>query len=204
MSLADALTAMFGSACEAVVHDFTDLDHSIIHITGSVTGRRIGGSPTNTMLAVLKQSQVPDALINYTACAPDGHALRSTSVFIKDGNGTPLGCFCLNIDVTRLILAADPGGAATAPNQSRTETFADTPEAVTRTALNRLLAANAWDDARNLSRTQKIELIQELDQAGVFFLRGAADIVARLLGVARSTIYVYLRASTSNNNKEEQ
>jgi len=202
VSLADALTAMFGSGCEAVVHDFTDLDHSIIHITGHVTGRKVGGSPTNLMLEALKQSPVPDALIRFAARSPDGHALRSASVFIKDSGGRPVGCFCLNIDANQPILAAEPGVAAEAPHQSPAETFADTPEAVTRTALNRLLAATARDDARNLSRAQKIELIRKLDQAGVFFLRGAVDIVARLLGVTRSTVYVYLRSAANNTNRE--
>ena len=201
VSLADALTTVFGSACEVVIHDFADLDRSIVHITGNVTGRRLGGTLTDLGLAILRQGQVPDSLINYTTYAPDGHPLTSTTVFVKDSNGTPLGCICLNIDTNRLAV---PGRSAHPSNQNPMETFADTPEAVTRNTLNKLLAADGLTDAPSLSRTQKIELIQKLDQAGVFFLRGAADIVAKLLDVTRSTVYVYLRASTSNNNKEEQ
>lgn len=198
--LADALTAMFGSACEVVIHDFTDLDSSIVHITGNVTGRRLGGTLTDLGLAILRQGQVPDALINYTTYAPDGHALTSTTVFIKDSNGSPLGSVCLNIDTNGLPL---PGRFASPDNPNPTETFADTPEAITRNALNKLLAADGVADVRTLSRTQKVALIQKLDHAGVFFLRGAADIVAGLLGVTRSTVYLYLRASTANENKEE-
>jgi predicted transcriptional regulator YheO len=200
VSLADALTAMFGSACEVVIHDFADPDRSIVHITGNVTGRTLGGTLTDLGLAILRQGQVPDSLINYTTYAPDSHPLTSTTVFIKDSNGTPLGCICLNIDTNRLAV---PGRPAPASNQHPMETFLDTPEAVTRNTLNRLLAADGVTNARTLSRTQKIKLVQKLDLAGVFLLRGAADIVARLLGVTRSTIYVYLRASTANTNKEE-
>jgi len=199
-SLADALTAMFGSACEVVIHDFEDLNSSIVHITGNVTGRRPGGTLTDLGLAILRQGQVPDALINYTTYAPDGHPLMSTSVFIKDSNGSALGCICVNIDTSRLAL---PNRSAPRRNHNPMETFADTPEAITRNTLNKLLAADGVADVRTLSRTQKIALIQKLDHAGIFFLRGAADIVAKLLGVTRSTVYLYLRASTSNTNQEE-
>jgi predicted transcriptional regulator YheO len=191
---------MLGSGCEVVVHDFTDLDSSIVHITGNVTGRRLGGTLTDLGLAILKQGQVPDSLINYTTYAPDGHALTSTSVFIKESNGSPLGCICLNIDTNQLALSSRPPSAQ---NQNPMETFADTPEAITRNTFRKLLAADGVADVRALSRTQKIALIQKLDDAGVFFLRGAADIVAKLLGVTRSTVYLYLRASTSNTNEEE-
>ena len=155
---------------------------------------------TDLGLAILRQGQVPDALINYTTYAPDGHPLTSTSVFIKDAKGVPLGCLCVNIDTDRLPL---PSRCAPAATPIPTETFADTPEAITRNTLNRLLEAEGVSDVHMLSRAQKIALIQRLDREGVFFLRGAADIVAKLLGVTRSTVYLYLRASVSNSNKEE-
>jgi predicted transcriptional regulator YheO len=203
VSLADALTAMFGSACEVVVHDYADLDRSIVHITGNVTGRKVGGTLTDLGLAILRQGQVPDSLINYTTYAPNGHPLTSTTVFIKDNNGVALGGVCINIDTSELTLPGTVGRPPPPSSHNLVETFADTPEAVTRNAFGRLLAAKGLTDAHALSRAQRIDLIQKLDQAGVFFLRGAADTVARLLGVTRSTVYVYLRASANNTNKEE-
>jgi len=196
---------MLGSACEVVIHDFADLDSSIVHITGNVTGRKVGGTLTDLGLAILRQGQVPDSLINYTTHAPDdGHPLLSTSVFVKDRQGAPIGCICINIDTNQMIVPGRAGRQTPSSNPSPMETFADTPEEVTRSALNRLLAAEGLTDTRSLSRAQRIDLIQKLDQAGVFFLRGAVDIVARLLGVTRSTVYVYIRASENNTNKEER
>ncbi|NJL27059.1 MAG: hypothetical protein HC897_03830 [Thermoanaerobaculia bacterium] len=40
--LAEGIVAVIGPFCEVVVHDFGDLEHSVVVIAGDVTGRRPG------------------------------------------------------------------------------------------------------------------------------------------------------------------
>lgn len=64
-------------------------------------------------------------------------------------------------------------------------------------ALDRLLARFEAEHGRplaSLSREQKQELVQRLDDEGAFLLRRAADEVADAIGVSRFTIYNYLNA----------
>ena len=64
-------------------------------------------------------------------------------------------------------------------------------------ALDRLLARFEAEYERplaTLSREEKQELVQRLDDEGAFLLRRAADEVADAIGVSRFTIYNYLNA----------
>lgn len=66
-------------------------------------------------------------------------------------------------------------------------------------ALERLLTRFEAEYARpltSLTREEKQELVQRLDDEGAFLLRRAADEVADAIGVSRFTIYNYLNART--------
>jgi predicted transcriptional regulator YheO len=198
--LADAITSILGDACEVVIHDFSNPDESIIHITGNVTGRKVGGPLTDLGLAILRQGQVPDTLIDYTTYTPDGRKLRSSTVFLKDEAGVPFGAICVNIDTTRPLApsALAYGGMELDP----LETFADSSTAVITRVFNTLVSRTGRP-VRNMSRPEKIGLVYGLDRTGIFCLRKAADIVAELLGVTRATVYVYLKAATENTEADQ-
>lgn len=56
------IVKMFGDRCEVAVHDFTNLQHSLIHLAGNVTGRKIDPPITDLVLNELtkKQEDVQD------------------------------------------------------------------------------------------------------------------------------------------------
>jgi predicted transcriptional regulator YheO len=196
--IADAVSATFGDICEVVIHDFSSLDNSIIHIAGSVTGRHVGGPLTDLGLAILRQDQVPDCLINYTTYTQDGRRLRSSTIFAKDESGVPFGALCINVDITH-FLAIEPIIMRLTHNDRNGEVlskvhedFPDTPEA----AINRIFDKAVFEMGKPvsaMSRHEKIELVHRLDQAGMFSLRRAVDTAAALLGTSRGTVYGYLK-----------
>lgn len=190
IALADSITQLLGEGCEVVIHDFSHLDASIIYITGNVTGRKVGGPLTDLGLAVLRQGQVPDALIGYTTYTPDGRKLRSSSIFLKDQDGAPFGCVCINVDSSRLPPHNDSRNMAMHVGNGLVETFAHSPESVIANIFDRL-TAEARGPVSDLSRQERLDLVQGLDEAGVFSLRGATHVVANLLGVTRATVYTY-------------
>ena len=57
--LARGLAEQFGSNCEIVIHDLSEehIDNSIVHIeNGHVTGRKLGGSPSNIVIEALRKN----------------------------------------------------------------------------------------------------------------------------------------------------
>lgn len=48
--------------------------------------------------------------------------------------------------------------------------------------------------AKDWTRSQKQQVVKDLDQQGAFMLRGAVDDLARMMGVSRITIYNYLNS----------
>ena len=42
--IAESLRRLFDPFCEVVIHEFSDFEHSIIHIEGNITNRKLGGA----------------------------------------------------------------------------------------------------------------------------------------------------------------
>jgi predicted transcriptional regulator YheO len=57
LPLVQGLAEMFGPDCEVVLHDISQLPHSIVAIeNGHVTGRSVGDVPTDVMLRSLRRA----------------------------------------------------------------------------------------------------------------------------------------------------
>ena len=80
----------FGSDCEVVIHDLTQLDNSIVFIeNGRVSNRKAGDGPSHVVLEALKSD--PAALedkLAYLTKTHDGRILKSSTLYIRDASGT--------------------------------------------------------------------------------------------------------------------
>ena len=99
------MEAHFGKKCEIVLHDFTaEHDHTIVDIrNGEITGRAVGGCATNLGLEIMNGTVSAEDKFNYITYAPDGHILRSSSIYFHNSHGDPIGSLCLNLDITDTI-----------------------------------------------------------------------------------------------------
>ena len=52
---ADTLVAMFGQRCEVAVHDFSNLEGSLLYLKGNITNRKKGAPITDLVLKELKK-----------------------------------------------------------------------------------------------------------------------------------------------------
>lgn len=200
-SIADGLVKTMGSNWEIAVHDFGLLPSSIVAIAGDLTGRTKGGPMTAFGFRLLAGDTSSDVL-NYSSTTRDGRKLKSSTIFIRDTNGTAIGCMCINMDVTEFDIArraidrlcnVENGGR---PN----ETFArDVPEALgdyLRLALER-----ADVSTHLMTREQKLSVVAHLDYLGVFRIRGAVDCVAKALLVSKYTVYNYIEEVRAGSGK---
>ena len=194
--VADALAQQFAPFCEVVIHDLARPDNSIIHISGDVTGRHIGGPMTDFVLGLLEQEKQPDDVVGYIAHARDGKTLKSSTIFIRDEKEEPIGVFCVNFDVTPL-LAADRELTKLAQANTSMEVdksfSADVPnllQEMIQKSVHRILKCNSLIELNgNVTTEERRAVVADLDAQGAFRIRKATSIVADIFSVSRYTIY---------------
>ena len=193
--LAEGIVAVIGPHCEVVVHDFCDPEHSVVLIAGNVTGRRVGAAvPDLSFISGELDRDTPDQL-NYRARI-GSHHLQSSTIWIRDTDGTPIGAVCINVDYSGLIHARDllDKLATSTRNVSDlvvTDTFAKDVGDLIELSISEFLRQEGIEGVEAMGNKDKLRLIQELEGRGLFDIRGAVNRVADLLDVSRATIYNY-------------
>lgn len=195
----EAIVSMFGRNCETCIHDLGDLQNSLVHIDGSVTGRTIGAPATDLLVKVLRESAgEPEDMHNYRTVSGDGRVLKSSTTFIRDSRNKPLFAFCINFDTTDYFNAGQALAALTInepQNGGRadpSETFAHSP-AETIAALFQQAVLEIGRQPATMSTGEKTDLIEILERSGALQFKGAIEQIALLAGVSKYTIYNYLK-----------
>ncbi|HEY1825711.1 MAG TPA: PAS domain-containing protein [Acidimicrobiales bacterium] len=204
-----------GPSCEVILHDFERLPNSIVAIGGDLTHRAVGGPINAFALEKMKEGASKD-FINYETHSPDGMALRSSTIFIRNEAGEATACLCINVDVSGWLKLRDVldafvgyGDAAHAVADDipgvagfeSDETFPSNVEDVMVEAVAQAIAS-VGIPAELMHKRHKKEVVNVLDARGLFLIRDAVDFVANELGVTRYTIYNYLNELKSDAENE--
>lgn len=194
---AEMLGSMFSPFLEVIVHDLMYPDNSILAIyNGHITGRKVGDRTTDLGYRRIK-GNIPDKIFNYRNKSPKGTSLKSSSLAFRNSKGELLGSLCLNLNITGFesigilldtILSTTPnpyfdGNEDFHPKSTDGEIEATIQHHIVDAAINPL----------NLSRPQKMEIIEKLYVAGHFNKKASVSIVANRLNLSRPTIYTYLK-----------
>nr|WP_207754538.1 helix-turn-helix transcriptional regulator [Pseudoflavonifractor phocaeensis] len=195
--LAKGIASQFGPNCEVVVHDLAtnDPESSIVAIeNGQVTGRKVGDGPSHVVLEALRgeNSQLQDHL-SYLAKTRDGKILKSTTIYIRDDDGDPIGIFGINYDIT-LMLAME-----TALKQfTATEKEEKEPEAISRNVsdlLDELIEQSVkivGKPVALMTKEDKVKAVQFLNETGAFLITKSGDKVCKFFGISKYTLYSYI------------
>ncbi|MFZ5942916.1 MAG: helix-turn-helix transcriptional regulator [Bacillota bacterium] len=203
--VAEGIRDNFGSSCEVVIHDLRTPENSLFYLAGNLTGRKPGAPITNLVLEKIKQKGNSAAnLIGYETTTKGGKTLKSSTIFIKDQSGEIIGCMCINFDMTNILTCMEILESFTklnkAENETKEEFFHDVNEAMEEIVHGVLREYHKPKTL--LEKEDKVNIVEKLEDKGVFLVKGAVDYVASILGVSRYTIYNYLdevRANTSTN-----
>lgn len=183
---------LFGASCEVVIHDFRDLDHSIIHIEGNVTGRSVGGAATDLLLACVRNDNTAHDMYNYRTQLSNGRVMRSCTMFLRDETDKPYGAFCINFDISTFSqFHRYLENFVLADMLDVSETFSDDMQSTVHAILVETVT-EMGSELPILTRDEKVNLIARLDEKGVFQVKKAVPILADELGLSRSTVYNYL------------
>lgn len=194
--VAATVVRTFGRNCEIAIHDFRDLERSLVHLEGTVTGRKLGAPITNLVIRAWRnEGDAVRDMVNYPSKARSGHNLKSSTTFVRNAAGQVIGAFCINFDLTELEAiqgAIGDLGRVEGEDKGLSETFAayvnETNEAVMAAAI-----AKAGKHPSVMSREEKLEFIRILDEEGAFLIKGMVNYVAKTLSVTIYTVYNYLR-----------
>lgn len=211
---ADALARMQGPSTEIVLHDLTNLAHSVVYVVnGDITDRKVGQGVRHL---------VPEMLTSHEG-KPIGpwwfryrtKLIRATTELIYDKAGEIIGALCVNEDVTgeeRLFLSlegrlpgltmtdlkadGDTAGLIKPETSVKDAELSGKPDSVRKTVfrlISETAAQKAYAEAKT-NRDVRRRLVRDLKERDVFLLKGSIEELARLLGLSKVTIYSDLDA----------
>lgn len=213
--LVDFLGKTLGPDYEIVLHDITCEPSRIIAIANSHISDRTVGSPTASaalqMLAT-NSYKTNDFLYNYPVSTEDGRILRACTMFIKDEDGSPIGLLGINFDDSRYkdlcknllatihpdsFLNVDSSLIPAAPENipSQPDSLTDDLSMDISTLMEKAfdtVAASLDTPMERLNQQEKRDIVQKLQERGVFKLKGGISFVAKRLSCSPATVYRYL------------
>ena len=205
------LGSVLGPDYEVVLQDLSNINHSVIAIeNGHISGRTIGSPLTSAVFQMLSSKVYEED--DFIGVAENGHILRSSSMFIKDSNGNPIGLLCINFDDSRymelhekLFSLIHPGnfvknissGIAESKENVKdlssriTENFAIDVASLREQIFNDA-TANFTTPVDRLNQNERKEIMIKLYEQGLFQLKGSIPFVAKRFSCSQATIYRYL------------
>lgn len=216
--MVEFLGKALGPSYEITLHDLSSENSGIVAIAnGEISGRSLGSPVTSIALKMLAQKEYEhsDYRLSYTGQLASGKTIRSSTMFIKDQTGKPVGLLCVNFDDSKFhemevnllkLLHPDsfveqhylPSEGGVRIRKPAELTEQDSPE--NYHADIQELMQEIFDDVANgysvaldrLTQTERTDMISKLDDRGLFRLKGAVPFVAEKLVCSQASVYRYL------------
>lgn len=191
-ALLDLLSAQLGSSCELVLYDLTGSAPELVDIRN---GQLSGGTAGIYQDLVRVQTGWPfensREAYNIISTLDNGTLLRCSATCIYDDGGKPIGCICLNQDITKSLEAERLIHNLNQYHGDAGSTFVsginDVLENLISEASDQI--GVPYDE---MTKENRIEFIRFLDQRGAFLVTKAGDRICSLLGISKYTMYSYL------------
>ena len=195
IDFAPFLGEVLGKDCEIIVHDVSDLEHSLVAICNGISGRELGNPITDLARQLIVRSAHTDAdyLANYMGHSKNSEFLSST-YYIKN-EGRLIGLLCINKDL-KAIRALNAsmqnlveGLNLAVPSESEFSENLDNPVAtIMCTQIADIIAQSGMSPAQ-MSLREKVRIVHKMNDSGVMMMKGAVQEIANQLGVSVPTVY---------------
>lgn len=201
MELVPFLGKALGDHCEIALQDCRK--GCIVSIAnGHISGRKVGDPLTDLAKKIIedKEWETCDYISGYKGYTLDGKLLRSSTFFIKE-NGNLMGMLCINLDtseysrLSEIILRLGGLMAVEKPvligdqHITRKETFIDNVEYTISEIFNELYGDSVPD---NFTQEDRLTITRQLEDRGIFMIKGAISRVADKLNCSVASMYRYL------------
>ncbi|MFQ3395325.1 PAS domain-containing protein [Enterobacter mori] len=195
----DSLIATLFYNQEIVLHDLTTPEHSVVKIiNGHVSGRKVGDSVLSGpdkdlgfagLLSEKSKNKSPMVIRDYTTVSATGKELSSASTIYYSTEGQPIMAFCINVDNSFNNSLKDSlneliAMSATGNGKKEEHEVENVIEHSIRETIDKYTS-----DGAKVNRARRLMIVSELNQKGIFKMRGGVPLVAGMLGVTRFTVY---------------
>jgi len=204
----DFIADLFGSNCEVVLHDILDLENSIIKIrNGHVTGRKVGDSMTDVGLEMIKEADNGLTILgNYNPRTITGKLLKSNAINIRDSNNKHIGVLCINLDISKLAQISQTiqdfyKTYDKKESKVKEEYFGTDIWSIIHEIIEKVVNKKG-KEIHNLTKEDRLEIINELDKKGIFLIKGAMLQVSKALGISTPSLYKYLEETRFVSNEK--
>lgn len=201
--IADGVAEIFGSRCEVLLYDLTKPKYPIVHIVnGSVSGRDKNSGISDAVIDALTNKDVDDK--NAYIVTSGGKTFKSSTIYIKDEYGEPIGVFAINVDITETIeeymrLADFIKPAMKEEDDAKVELKSLNVEYLLNELIERAMNASGAKSVGYMSREQKIAAVRYLQKHGAMLIKGSGDKISSYFGISKFTLYNYLDIPENKN-----
>lgn len=206
--IANFLGEVLGENTEIIIHDLTNYDNSIVHIiNGHISNRKIGDPITDLVLDFIATESKGNKqfICNYNSKTIEGRLLYSSTYFIRNDKNEIVGALCLNSDyhevkkslsfITSLLPNYVDDKILSLNNIK--ENLNTNPHETTLSKIDAII--NQFDVLpKRMNTKEKTEIIQALNDCGIFNIRGAVQEVADKLQMSEPSVYRYIKKIKKN------
>ena len=206
------IAMQFGQNCEVVLHDFSKpFEQTIVAIeNGHVSGRNVGDCGTHLGLAIMQGVLSATDVYNNISHLKNGTLIRTSSIFIRDEDGKPIGSICINFDISNLTITEniirELVYSTKQPDDAGEQNGDDEISYDVNELLDKLLQESLQFvkvPINRMVKEDKIKVLDYLDKKGAFMIKKAGDKVSQILGISRFSLYNYLEEGRSRREEPE-
>ncbi|MFR1050688.1 MAG: transcriptional regulator [Lachnospirales bacterium] len=174
----------------------------VFHVINPMDDEMVVGSEMRSLERSFLDDRIYERenfIVNYRALSKHKNKLKSATMFLRDDTGELAAMLTVNVNVDRLVELRDllnimVSGQRPYDTQQRTSfynSFDVSIEGMVSSAIQEELRRYHIDPLR-LSQQEKLEIVRNLDQKGIFLVKGAISELAGVLQTTETTIYRYL------------
>lgn len=215
LELVPFLAKVLGPHHEVVLNEVGEYNQVIAIENGYISGRKVGAPLTNKAIDIISQKLYTDRnwMDNYLGLSANNRPVRCSTYFIKDDNGNLAGLLCINFDdaqyrnlINQIIHLCHPKefveqnakvsyapALVLGPSEPKggEEKFGRSTDDVVTEIIDLMLTSCPVPVSR-MTQDEKMEIVDKLNNRGVFLIKGSVSQVADALSCSEPTIYRYL------------
>ena len=203
--MALCLGKQFGNNCEVVIHELekdTFSSRIIRIVNGHVSQRKQGDGPSTIVLEALKKDPaVLHDRLGYLAKTHDGRILKSSTLYIRNETGDVTAIFAINYDITGLLAVEGTVNSIVSVDDEASKREPTEIPLNVNELLENLIKQSirlVGKPAALMTKAEKIQAIQFLNNAGAFLVTKSGDKISKEFGISKYTMYSYIDADTQN------
>jgi len=188
------------------LHDWSKgYDKSIVAIeNGYITGRKTGDCGSNLGLEVIRGKVEDGDRYNYITHTTDGKILKSSTMYIKDESGQPIGALCINTDISSIVNAKSAMEKMLPDEMTDGDSLPEYFASNVSDLLGYLIGESlkmVGRPASQMSKEDKLTALKFLDEKGALLISKSGSKICQSLDISKFTLYNYLEEIRSNEKK---